>query len=58
MTRWLLALMFAFGSVTFLSACEEKSDAEKAVDKAGEEGEKAGEKAGEEAEKLGEELDK
>lgn len=32
MTRWLLALLFAFGSVSFLTACEEESDLDKAVD--------------------------
>ena len=36
MTRWLLALLFAFGTVTFLSACEDKTDLEEAADEAGE----------------------
>lgn len=26
MTRWLLALLFAFGTVTFLSACEKSTE--------------------------------
>lgn len=35
MTRWLLTLLFAFGSVTFLTACEEESEVEEAADEAG-----------------------
>ena len=40
MSRWLLALLFAFGSVTFITGCEEKpaDDATDAVEDAVEEG--------------------
>lgn len=47
MSRWLLALLFAFGSVTFLTGCpaEEEGAADKAADKAEEGADKAEEGA-------------
>ncbi len=56
MTRWLLALLFAFGSVTFLSACEEKSDAEKAGDAVKEGADEAADKAKEGADDAADKL--
>lgn len=47
MTRWLLALLFAFGSVTFLTGCpaEEKSTEEKMEDAADDAKDAAGDAA-------------
>lgn len=59
MSRWILALLFAFGSVTFIAGCEEKAadkPADKvgdAADKAGDAADKAGDKAGDAADKAG-----
>ena len=59
MSRWLLALLFAFGTVTFLTGCpaeEEKpaDDAAGAVEGAAEEAGEAAEAAGEAAEEAAE----
>lgn len=59
MSRWLLALLFAFGTVTFLTGCpaeEEKAgdDAKEAVEGAAEEAGEAAEEAGEAVEEAAE----
>jgi hypothetical protein len=48
MSRWILALLFAFGSVTFLTGCpaEEDTTTEEAVEDAGDAVEGAVEDAG------------
>ena len=57
MSRWLLALLFAFGSVTLITGCEEKSDVEKAGDEVEEGLEEGGEAAGEALEDAGDALE-
>ena len=57
MSRWILALLFAFASVTFLTACgggEEAStdDAAEAVEEAAEGAEEAAEEGAEAAEEA------
>ena len=41
MSRWLIALLFAFGSVTFLTGCPADDDAKKDVKEAVEDGKEA-----------------
>lgn len=56
MSRWLLALLFAFGSVTFLTGCpaEEEAPAEEAAEDAAEGAEEAAEGAAEAVEEAAE----
>ena len=56
MSRWLLALLFAFGSVTLITGCEEKAaDPADAADEAVEEGEAAADEAAGEGEAAADE---
>lgn len=59
MTRWLLALLFAFGSVTFLTGCpaEEGSDADDAMNAVEEGAENAGDAIEEGAENAGDAIE-
>lgn len=57
MSRWLLALLFAFGSVTFLTGCPaEEKPAEEAAEEAVEEGAEAVEEGAEAVEEAAEEV--
>ncbi len=46
MSRWLLALLFAFGSVTFLTGCPAAEEEEKTEDVKDEAEDKGGEEEG------------
>ena len=58
MSRLLLALLFAFGTVTFVTGCEDKpaDDAADAVEGAAEEGKEAVEEGAEAAEEAAAEV--
>ena len=59
MTRWLLALLFAFGTVTFLTGCPAEEEttvedvADDAADAAGDAADAAGDAAGDAADAAG-----
>lgn len=58
MSRWLLALLFAFGSVTFLTGCpEEGSDVDEAAEDVKEGAEDVADDVKDGAEELGDDVE-